>query len=310
MISSGIKPFKALLIREFWEHKGAMLYTPAFIAAFFAFILLLASFGGDSILIEMDNDTHYSSELPSAVEMFENLEDTKRSKSIQVGLYAPMSILGFVMLIVSFFYALGSLYDERKDRSVLFWKSLPISDVTSVLSKFVTLCISIPILYFVVISAFQLFVLLLGTVISWFGGSFGLTLWTSSNLFLVMVNSLLSLVVASIWLAPVWAWLMLASSWAKKSTFLWGVLPIFLLSFAEAWLFHSRVLLSIIGDRIGQGFTILNSELNGLVGGGMFNLPFDKWLAVFLNVEFWAGMIVTSIFLTAAVMVRRYRDDT
>ncbi|MDQ7050460.1 MAG: hypothetical protein Q9M92_13400 [Enterobacterales bacterium] len=237
MISSNIKPFKALLIREYWEHKGAMFYTPAFIAAFFAFILLLASFAGESILVEMGSDASFSAELPKAVEMFENLEDTKRNQSVQIGLYAPMTIFGFVMLIVSFFYALGSLYDERKDRSILFWKSLPISDISSVLSKFVTLCISIPILYFIVISIFQLFVLILGTIVAWFGGSFGITLWTSSNLFLVMINTLLSLVVASLWLAPVWAWLMLASAWAKKSTFLWGVLPIFLLSFAEAWLF-------------------------------------------------------------------------
>jgi len=309
MISSNIRPFKALLVREYWEHKGAMFYTPAFIACFFALVLVLASFTSNSVLIESDSGASYSSNIPQAVDMFEKLEVNKRNQGVQIGLYAPMTVFGFVMLIVSFFYALGSLFDERKDRSILFWKSLPISDTSSVLSKFVSICISIPILYFIVVAVFQLFVLFLGTVVAWFGGSLGLSLWSSSNFFIVMINSLFSLIVASLWLAPVWAWLMLASSWAKKNAFLWGILPIFLLAFAEGWLFHSNRLLAIVGLRIAESFTILNSQLNGLVGGEMFSIPSNQWFMAIVSGEFWMGLIVASLFLGAAVKIRGIRDE-
>jgi len=309
MISSNIRPFKALLIREYWEHKGAMFYTPAFIACFFAFVLVLASLTGGTVVIESDNGASYSSNIPQAVDMFEKLEENKKAKGIQIGLYAPMTVFGLVMLIVSFFYALGSLFDERKDRSILFWKSLPISDTSSVLSKFVSISIIIPELYFVVISAFQLFVLVYGTVVAWFGGNLGLSLWSSSNFFIVMINSLFSLIVASLWLAPVWAWLMLASSWARKNAFLWGLLPIFLLAFAEGWLFHSNRLLTIVGLRIAESFTIINSQLNGLVGGDMFNIPANQWFMAIVSGEFWMGLIVASLFLGAAVKIRGIRDE-
>ncbi len=306
---SNLKPFKALLLREYWEHKGAMLYTPAFIAGFLAFVMILASLTDDSILLKSGGDEQMSQVLPHAVEMFENLDEQERRESIQMGLYAPMSLFGFVMLIVSFFYALGSLYDERKDRSILFWKSLPVSDASSVLSKIVTICFSIPLVYFAVIAIFQLFILILVTVYSWFGGSMGLSLWGSSSLFSVMLHTLLTLIVASLWLAPVWGWLMLASSWAKKSAFLWGVLPVLLLAFAEAWIFHSNWLIKTVSFRIGEGYSIVNSQLNSLVGGRMLDLPSDNWLEALLNWEFWVGIIVTSIFLAGAVYIRRFRDE-
>ena len=118
---------------------------------------------------------------------------------------------------------------------------------------------------------------------AWFGGSTGVTIWASSNLFGALFNGLFSLIVASLWLAPLWGWLMLASSWAKKVAFLWRTLPIFMISVAEGMIFHSSNFIEMVGVRIAE---------------------------VFASMEFWAGLVVSAIFLAGAVFTRRHRDES
>ncbi len=302
--------FKALVKREYWEHKGAIFYTPAIMAAVFAGLMFLGTITGNHVSINGYDSFNFIDYLPQAVDQFENLDEKERSQGVQVGLNAPMVIFGFVMLIISLFYSLGSLYDERKDRSILFWKSLPISDTATVLSKFVSVCLLIPIFYFGVLAIFQLFLLLFGTVVAWFGGSSGVTLWASSNLFSVLLNGLFSLIIASLWLAPLWGWLMFASSWAKKVAFLWGTLPILMISVAEGMIFHRSNFIEMVGGRIVNGFTILNSNMHYLVGADMFDVHVMRWYEVLVSMEFWVGLAVSAVFLGGAVFTRRHRDES
>jgi len=302
--------FKALIKREYWEHKGAMFYTPAIIAAVFAGISILIVITGGQLSVNGGHSFSFMDFMPKVLEQFENVGDEERSRGVQIGLYGARILFCVVMLVVSLFYMLGSLYDERKDKSILFWKSLPVSDTATVLSKFVSVCFLIPILYFAVISVFQVFLLLFGTVIAWFGGNSGITLWASSNLFSVLFNSLLSLIVASLWLAPIWSWLMFASAWAKKVAFLWGTLPIFMIVIAEGWIFHTSHFIEMIGDRIAKGFIILNSNMHYLVSGDMFDMDVQRWYQVFGNIEFWGGLIVSAVLLAGAIYTRRYRDES
>ena len=311
MNSPSVRSFKALVKREYWEHKGAMFYAPLVIAAFFAGIMILGAITGGSLNINANNfSMSFAEHLPKLVEQFEELDSGERTQGVQIGLYGSMVLFGFVMLIISVFYALSSLYDERKDKSILFWKSLPVSDTATVLSKFVTVCLLIPMLYFGVVAVFQLFLLIFSTVLAWFGGSFGMAIWGASNLFVVLFKSLIALVVASLWLAPIWAWLMFASSWAKKTAFLWGVLPIFLISIAEGWVFHSSSFIELIGKRIAGGFVVMNSNLNHLLEKNMFEGDSMHWSEVFAMTDFWGGLIVSALFLAGAVYIRRYRDES
>jgi len=305
-----VNSFKALVKREYWEHKGAMFYTPAIMAAVFAGLMILGALTGDHITVNSGHGFSIIDHLPQAMEQFENLGEEERSKGVQIGLYGAIVLFGFVMLIVSLFYALGSLYDERKDRSILFWKSLPISDTATVLSKFLAVTFVIPVFYSAIIAAFQLFLLLFATVAAWFGGSSGIAIWASSNLFGVIFNSFFAIVTASLWLAPLWAWLMFASSWAKKVAFLWGTLPIFMIVVAEGWIFQTTRFIEIVGDRIANGFVILNSNMHYMVGGDMFEIDVQRWYEVFGNIEFWVGLIVSGIFLAGAIYTRRYRDES
>lgn len=303
--------FKALVKREFWESKGSMLYTPAAIAAFFAFVMLVGSLTGDAFINTDHGSFSLFDKLPSAFEELEAVGSEERSKFVQIGLYAPRVFFGFVMFVICLFYCLGSLYDERKDKSILFWKSLPVSDTSTVLSKFVAVVVLTPVLYFAVTAIFQVFLLVFGTVLAWFSGSSGMILWSSSNLFGVLFNGFFSLLVATLWLAPLWAWLMFASAWAKKVAFLWGTLPIFLIAIAEGWIFHSSRFIEMVGERIARGFTVLNSEMHFLVGQDMFDKDYvAHWYEVLADGSFWGGLVVAAVFLAGAIYTRRFQDES
>lgn len=303
--------FSALIKREFWEHKGSILYTPAIMAAVFAVLMLVGGLTGDSLVVEDGHRIDFTAHIPDAVEKFEKMPDDVRDKAVQMMISAPVLLFGMVMLFISLFYALGSLYDERKDRSILFWKSLPVSDTATVASKIVAICLLVPLLYFIVVGLFQLYFLLYMTVGAWFNGSSGLFLWSSSNLFGILFNTLLSLVVASFWLAPLWGWMMLASSFAKKVAFLWGSLPILMIAVAERWFFHTTNFISMVGERIAQGFAIQNSNMHFLSGADMFDeINVLRWNEALVTGEFWLGILVAAIFLGAAIYVRRYRDES
>lgn len=310
--------FKALIKREYWENRGSIFLSPAIIAAVLAGIMILSTITGDTFVKIQHDELNLWDMFPEAVEKFNSIDEETRTQAVQIGLYAPSILFGFVMFIICLFYCLGSLYDERKDKSILFWKSLPVSDTSTVLSKFVSVCFVIPVAYFIVVAAFQVFLLIFGTVLAWVGGSLGVAVWTSSNLFGVLFNSLCSFVVATLWLAPVWAWLMLASAWAKKVAFLWGTLPIFMIAIAEGWIFRSSNFIEMVGERIARGFSIINSDIQDLISNIQLLRGKDmlsehgvvKWYDVLGEGGFWIGLIVAAGFLAAAIYTRRYRDES
>lgn len=307
-----MKTFKALVKREYWEHRGGIYLTPLIMAAVLAGLMILGSFSGNSLNIDDINmSLSFSEKNNQAIEQLETLSESKREKLAAVMLNVPTMIFGFVLLIVSLFYALGSLYDERKDRSILFWKSLPISDTQTVLSKLFTVVVLAPALYFIAIAAFQIFIMIYASVSLWLaGGSVGL-MWGSANVFTAIIKTLFSLVAASLWLAPVWGWCMLASAWAKRVAFLWGVLPILMAFIGEAILFKSSRFAEIVFDHIGQAFIIQNSFINEVADYEMLGKS-DVITAssMLTNNNFWIGILVAAIFVMGAIYTRRFRDES
>ncbi len=300
-----------LLKREYWEHKGAIFYTPAIIAAVLAVLTILAGLTGDATInVNHNEQFNLVDHLPKLVDQFENLSEREQKQGVQVALYGTLMFFGGVMLLISLFYCLGCLYDERKDRSILFWKSMPVSDTKTVLSKFATVCLLIPVSYFIVVTAFQLYTLLFSTVLAWIGGSWGTMIWASSNLFGVMFNGLMAMLVAMLWLSPFWAWLIFTSSWAKKVAFMWGALPIIMLTIAEGWVLKSSNFIEMLAMRVVNTFTIMNSNLHFTTHKEIFDIEVMRWYEVFGNSEFWIGLIVAGVFLTGAIYTRSVRNET
>ncbi len=302
--------FQALIKREFWEHKRAILTTPLVLCAVFAVLILITSAAGETIDFENGHQISLSNHLPQAVEQFESISEQTREKWMSGILYSPVVLFGLVSLIVSLFFALGALYDERKDKSILFWKSLPISDTQTVISKFVAISVLTPLVYASVVVIFQIILMFYATILSWIGGSSGVLIWTSVNLFGVIVSTFSTVLLASLWLAPIWSWALLASAWAKKAPFLWAILPVLLLAYAEYMVFGGKKFIAMFSSRILEGLAIQNLNLNQLFGEGSSDLDIESVWHVPLMSEFWVGLLVATVFIAAAIYTRRFRDDT
>jgi len=305
-----MRTFKALIKREYWENRGSMFLTPAIMTIFFAGLALIGLISANSITVNGD-DFSILNKMPQLVEQIEHHSEEERERAVQIALYVPIAIFGFVMFLVSVFYSVGSLYDERKDRSILFWKSLPISDTSTVLSKFAAVTLMIPVFYFAALFAFQIYSLIFGTVLLWFGGDSGLVVWASSNLFVVAFNSLVGLVMSSLWLAPIWGWLMFASVCAKRVAILWGTLPIALVAIAEGTVFNSAEFISMVGKHIAKGAMVATASINNLEReGGALGMDLQHPLEAFSVADFWIGLVVAAGFLAGAIYIRRFRDES
>ena len=211
--------------------------------------------------------------------------------------------------MIGVFYCLGALNGERRDRSILFWKSLPVSDLTAVLSKAIVPLVILPVLLFVLISATQLILLLLSTAVLLVFGS-GPTvamLWARSPFFSMPVGLLYSLIAIVLWHAPLYGWLLLVSGWARRATFLWAVLPPLAIAAFERIAFRTSYIGFLLRYRLIGWFT------QGFDYTSRGKAPVDPLTHLtplrFLSAPgLWLGLVAAAIFLAAAVRLRRTRE--
>lgn len=303
-VSTATRPFYWSIRRELWENRSI------FIAPLVAAAVVLAAF--------LINAMH----LPDGVRIMSTLEPA-RQRAMLTSLYSGASVLIVItMAIVAWFYCLDALHGERRDRSILFWKSLPVSDLTTVLSKISIPAVVLPLITCVVVMATQLIILLTSTVILLANGLSAATLWAQLPIFQMWLVLLYSLIVFTIWYAPIYGWLLFVSAWARRSTFLWAVLPPLAICVVEKIAFHSDVFWEILQQRLSGGFThafVIRSRGNGFIidnnmsGSLQATFP-DPLLQLIDPVRFlsspgvWIGLAIAAGFLAAVVWLRRYRE--
>ena len=144
-----------------------------------------------------------------------------------------------VMGVYSTWYLLDCLYTDRKDRSILFWKSLPISDATTVLCKLLVGMIIIPLVYFAAADATALIAAFILSIRA--RASIGSSLWNGDIWWQMQVLWMYAIVTTAVWYLPVAGWLMLVSAWAKRAVMLWAVLPPLLLYILERVFFGTHM---------------------------------------------------------------------
>jgi ABC-2 type transport system permease protein len=213
--------------------------------------------------------------------------------------------------IVGVFYSLEALHGERRDRSILFWKSLPVSDLTTVLAKASIPLVVLPLLVFAINVTLQLIMWLLGSASLLMRGVSAATIWTRLPLFQMELVLLYGLIVLTLWHAPLYAWLLLVSGWARRTTFLWAVLPLLAIWAVEWMAFHTSHFGSLLKDRL-FGFAADAFALT-LQDGSPVDPHFIPLAQVtpgkFLSTPgLWIGLAVAAAFLAAAVRLRRYRE--
>jgi ABC-2 type transport system permease protein len=251
-----------------------------------------------------------------------NVPENARAAVLSLGMLALSYTFIIAMCVLTIFYALDSLYAERKDRSILFWRSIPSTDFETVLSKLLTAMLVIPLITFVMIVVTHLAVLLITSV--WIGirGGSGLQLiWASAPFFDNWAATLVFLLALPLWLSPFIGWFLLVSAYTKRSPFLAAFLPIVILPMLEKMLFDSAVFAEAIFVRSikmplfvdletlarlieeAEDFaTIADADLSllGLMDIGGF----------LVHPGLWLGLIVCGLLTAAAIYVRRYRDDS
>jgi ABC-2 type transport system permease protein len=205
--------------------------------------------------------------------------------------------------IVAVFYCLDALHGERRDRSVLFWKSLPVSDLTTVLSKASIPLVVLPLITFAIVVVTQLIMLLLSSAALLISGlsPAPLTPWPQTTL--ILLYHLLTVHV--LWHAPIYAWLLLVSGWARRAVFLWAVLPLLAIGVIEKVAFNTSYFAAMLLHRL-TGPERLHLAAPGSVPAHPM-MTFDP--GAFLSAPgLWIGLAFAAAFLAAAVRLRRYRE--
>jgi len=286
-----------LVRREFWEHRALWL-APLVVAALLA---LVAAIG--RVHIDMDDAPDLSSE-QQRVALF---------SIIQWVLAMPLYI---VIIFVGSFYLLDCLYAERKDRSILFWKSLPVSDGLTVCSKLLVGLVVAPFgVFALALLAHLVFSVILGTRVA-LGSLPPIFTWNSYEWLRTEAVMLLATFFAVLWYAPIAGYLLLVSAWVRRAPILWATLPFVLGPVLEWVAFGTRYLLGFIDYRVNGIWGILGVERLNIISKHGPHHPVGTALEVLdfrgalTAIDLWLGLAATAALVYAATRIRRYRDDT
>ncbi|MEJ1964169.1 MAG: hypothetical protein WDO56_22535 [Gammaproteobacteria bacterium] len=215
-------------------------------------------------------------------------------------------MLYLLTAIVTFFYLCDSLYSERKDRSILFWKSLPVSDAMTVVSKLLVALIAVPLVVFVLSVVTHVCVLLAAKVVGLFyPPRFPASHWTMAAWLRLNGYLFIDVFVLALWYAPIAAYQLLMSVVAPRAVFVCTVLPPLVLIFGQkvltgSWSIGEFVLYRLGGVSLGGSLSGgLDAAIDGLDALPMLRLP-----------GLWIGVAVAAVLVFAAIRVRRHRDDS
>lgn len=298
----------ALIKREVWEHRSIYV-TPAAIAVVIALTMLTGqvSISGFDEIVDL------------AIVGATNADEAHRRIALTGLLAVVMSIFAFGAGIVMVFYTLDTLYAERKDKSILFWRSLPVTDAETVISKLLTAAFVIPMAFLAAVIVTHLVVLSLASI--WIltkGGNAGHLIWSAAPLFDTWAAGFILALAIPLWLAPFFGWFLFVSAFSKRSPLLIAFLPIFILPMLERMLIGSHLFYDAIFVRTfkpplasvdisvlfddDRSFDVTTDAVSILAA-----LDLSRFAA---SPSLWAGLVVCGLLTTAAIYMRRYRDDS
>ena len=219
------------------------------------------------------------------------------------------SFLAFAIMVtsvlVAVFYCLGALHNERRDRSILFWKSLPVSDVTTVASKAAIPFAVIPVVTVVVAVALQLVLLVLTSIALQIHGFDVPALLGQLPVLHMWLLMIYGQVVLALWYAPVYGWLLLVSAWAKRAPFLWAVLPPLGLMLVEKTALSTAYVFHVVKDRLSGGFEEAFVQQSGFNSLSAIQPDPMRLLAA---PDLWIGLVIGVALMAGAVWFRRNRE--
>jgi len=220
--------------------------------------------------------------------------------------YAIAAVLIVVCgLLVGAFYCLDALHGERRDRSILFWRSLPVGDTTAVLSKASIPLVVLPLVIFGAIVVTHLAMLLLNLAALVANGGSAAMLQPGTPLLELWLALLYALIAIALWYAPVYGWLLLVSAWARRAALLWASLPLIAICILEKIAFRTSYFAGFLRYRFWGWFAeALGSQRPCCIPHPLAIVLPGRFLS---SAGLWIGLAMAAVLLAGASRVRRYR---
>jgi ABC-2 type transport system permease protein len=278
------RPFYWSVCRELWENRS-IYAAPLMVAIVVLFGFLVSTIG-----------------LPERRRAVLLLDPAKARAAIEAPYNMAAIMLILTAFIVGVFYCLDALYGERRGRSILFWKSLPVSDRTTLLSKATIPLVVLPLVTFTIIVATQLVMMVWTSVLLISHGMSPASTWTYVPLFRNSVILLYGLIAIALWHAPIYGWTLLVSGWARRATFLWAVVPLLAIGFFEKITFGTSHFAAMLKNRLmgfapeAFAFNAQSIDCPQLTPGRYLSSP-----------GLWFGLLFAVLFVAAAIRLRRYK---
>lgn len=299
-----IQVLKSMIVREIQEHKVAFVYAPFFVSIILCLVIASVYFGGTSIQTDQFNFSteYYDEEIRQAMQ---SVSSVSRIDIVRTGLL----VLGFPILLTVGFgllaYSLSTFADERKDRSLIFWRSLPVSDLTTVISKVLIVTLIVPLMVLPYIILLQLVSMTSASIFfttndivsfNWLWGSYIITDW---------FRIIFSLWAQALWSLPLFLWLMLAGTYATRPI-AGALVPPVILIVLEGVIFKTNLVLEFIENRIGfwsrsDSFPKEYQEIRVV--------DVSDILLLFSTQAFWIGILASVILVAGIVYVRSSNSD-
>ena len=312
--------FLALLKLEFWEHKGSFLKTPIIIGIVLVAMALLSYLTTDRFVLDVSGGDN----LQLAISSLQHVESDKLNFALDVFMLMTGSLYHFILFIVVFFFMLGSLYDDRKDGSILFYKSLPVSDTQTVLSKMITATVVAPaaFVFGLIISHLLMFIVI--SLILLINGLNPFTiLWANISFIENWGAFIVGCLVQALWALPLYGWLMFASSVAKRRPFLLAVFAPLMAGFVWYW-YNALVNLNLFKFGFFQTVGMLFAKATTPFATGINNQDFENidfdptahtsgelihsMLHGLMRIELLYGLLFAAVTIALAIYIRRYRN--
>lgn len=314
MSNSKYERMFTLARRELQEYRNSLLVAPLVIAVGLILIMLLSIVLSNRFSLVGDTLLQASLHEESAGGINIDIQKTapQRQLEIQQGLDNRIQSLNpvlnlahnfflLILFMVTINYLLATLYSDRKDQSILFWRSMPVSETQEVLSKFAIAMIVAPIIFIAVSLLLQVAYILMAMLWVWRSDMdpFALVLGNIDFLSLLF-NQIAGWLLTALWLAPIYAWLLLASAAAKRSPFFFAIAPVIALVLVERVFIGTRFVATTIGNHLPN----LNgaSDALGFYSYGPYWASVD-YLGMFM------GLLFAALALAGAVYLRRYRFE-
>lgn len=297
--------FLTLLKREWLEARTPFLWLPLGTLAVLLGVSLLAllvwGFGEVDVYIQSEGN------VPNYlfINQWSEQDWLLRMRSFRSLVAAPFYL---VYVSAGVFVLLGALFDERRDRSVLFWKSLPVSDLTTVLSKLVLAVWVAPLLAIVCALAAQMFLLgLFSLYLAQSGLGDPSLLWQHAGLLGGVVHLVLGFLIQGLWVLPIAGYLLLVSVAVSRQPLLWALLIPIPIAIVEYVVLRTRML---------ADFIALHTEpaaLPNFTGDDerIMAVPHTvgDQLLLLLEPQLWLGVLIGAALLYAAARFRSFRNE-